>query len=206
VKDFKTSLKNRTRGEIFFNTKSSTWDELDFFLVKIEGADLNTSIQQIKGSWSEAFPGTPFDYFFLDTYFDTFYREERQFAGVFGFFCFIGVAVACLGLYGLSSYNTTSRTKEIGIRKSLGASARGIIWMFSKDYVRLVIAASAVGIPVGMWALNEWLQNYPNRINLQADVVVMPLLIMLVIAIATVGSQTYRSAQTNPVEALKYAE
>ena len=114
------------------------------------------------------FNDAPFDYFFLDTYFDTFYKEERQFASVFGFFSIIGVTITCMGLFGLSLFDTGSRTKEVGIRKSLGGSPSGIMWLFSKEYLKLICIASVISIPIGAWILNDWLKTYPQRIELGA--------------------------------------
>ena len=165
--------------------------------------DIKHSVAQLESQWNTLFDNSPFDYFFLDTYFDRFYKTEQQFAGVFGFFSIIGVIVACMGLFGLSLYNTVSRAKEIGIRKSLGGSVRSIIWLFSWDYIKLVIIASIIGLPVGVWALSNWLKSYPNRIALHLDVVLVPLLITLSIAMLTVGYHTYKTGHMDPVKSLR---
>lgn len=175
----------------------------DNFIVKLSGNDVSHTIGQLKKVWEQLFQGVPFDYYFLDTYFDTFYKEERHFASVFGFFCLIAVVISCLGLFGLSSYNTASRTKEIGIRKSLGATAANLVWMFSRDYLRLVLIAATIGIPVGILLLNKWLNNYPDRISIQADIIIVPLILLVSISVVTVGVQTFKSAQADPVKALK---
>ncbi len=149
------------------------------------------------------FNNSPFDYFFLDSYFDTFYRTEQQFAGVFGFFSMVGVMITCLGLFGLSTYNTGSRTKEIGIRKTLGGSPRSIMWMFSKEYLNLVLAASLISIPIGVWLLNNWLKNYPQRIEFGADFIIVPFILIVLIAQLTVGYQTFKAAHMDPVKSLR---
>ncbi len=198
VKDFNLNLKLPTAGEVFFETSL-----YDFFLLKLSADNIRPSIAEIEKEWKLLFTDVPFDYFFLDTYFDTFYREEQRFAGVFGFFSIIGILITCMGLFGLSLYDTSSRTKEIGIRKSLGASVSSIMWLFSKDYLSLVLKAALVVIPVGIFLLNEWLKNYPSRINLQADTVVFPLAIMFCIAIFTVGYHTFKTANMDPVKSLR---
>lgn len=203
IKDFNTSVKFPVGGEIFYYQAWNRLTQFENFLVKISGEDISTSIRQIEKTWTELFPDTPFDYFFLDSYFETFYNEERQFAGVFGFFTIIAVIIACMGLFGLSSYSTRIRTKEIGIRKSLGASAGNIVWMFSRDYIRLVLAASALGIPAGIFLLSEWLKNYPDRIRLEWDAILIPVLLMICTAVLTVGFQTLKAAKLNPVESLR---
>ena len=149
------------------------------------------------------FNDTPFDYFFLDTYFDTFYKEERQFASVFGFFSIIGVTITCMGLFGLSLFDTSSRIKEVGIRKSLGGSPSGIMWLFSKAYLKLILLASVISIPVGTWILNNWLKNYPQRIELGVDIIVVPVVLMVLIALFTIGYQTFKAAHMNPVSSLR---
>jgi putative ABC transport system permease protein len=160
-------------------------------------------MNEIQHEWSDLFNNAPFDYFFLDTYFDTFYKEERQFTGVFGFFSIIGVTITCMGLFGLSLFDTGSRTKEVGIRKSLGGSPSGIMWLFSKEYLKLICMASVVSIPVGAWVLDSWLKNYPQRIALGADIIVVPVVLMILISVFTIGYQTFKSAHMNPVNSLR---
>ncbi len=157
----------------------------------------------IEKEWKQLFSQTPFDYFFLDTYFDTFYKEERQFAEVFAFFSVIGILITCMGLFGLSLFDTNNRIKEIGIRKSLGASVRSIMWLFSKDYMKLVLIAGIIATPVGIYLLDAWLANYPQRIDLTADAVMFPLILMCCIAIFTVGYHTYKTACVDPVKSLR---
>ena len=160
-------------------------------------------MDEIQHEWSDLFNDTPFDYFFLDTYFDTFYKEERQFASVFGFFSIIGVTITCMGLFGLSLFDTGSRTKEVGIRKSLGGSPSGIMWLFSKEYLKLICIASVISIPIGMWILGDWLKNYPRHIELGADIIVVPVVLMILIALFTIGYQTFKAAHMNPVNSLR---
>lgn len=205
VKDFNLNLKIPSAGEVFH--KRNFYDVnnnlYSVFLVKLSTNDLNASIGKIEKEWKLVFSDAPFDYFFLDNYFDTFYKEEQHFAGVFGFFSVIGILVTCMGLFGLSLYDTSSRAKEIGIRKSLGASVKSIMWLFSKDYMVLVLSAAVVGIPAGIFLLNEWLKNYPRRINLQLADGLFPLAILFLIAIVTVGYHTFKTANMDPVKSLR---
>jgi putative ABC transport system permease protein len=203
VKDFNTSMKLGVSPEIFYHNPWFHVYAFENFLVKISSKDIPATLEQIEKAWTELFPHTPFEYMFLDTYFDSFYREEQRFGGVFAFFSIIGVILSCMGLFGLSSYSTASRTKEIGIRKSLGGTAGNIMWLFSKDYMKLVLLAGLVAMPVSYWLLDKWLENYPNRITLQADAVLIPLALMICIAILAVGYQTFKAAHVNPVESLK---
>jgi len=201
VNDFTASVKQPAYGSIFH--KKAPYNFTHYFVLRLATANLSITLTEIEADWKTLFSNAPFDYFFLDTYFDTFYKEERQFAGVFGFFSVVGVVITCMGLFGLSMYNTTSRTKEIGIRKSLGGSSRGIIWLFAKEYLNLVLLAGVISIPIGAWLLNNWLKNYPNRIEFSADFIIVPVLLMVLIAQFTVGYQTFKAAHSNPVMSLR---
>jgi len=207
IGDFFTSVKDPAQGVVMLN---GHWNEnggyvayTNFFIMKLSTQNVASTMQKIQQEWSATFNDAPFDYFFLDTFFNTFYKEERQFAGVFGFFSIIGVVVTCMGLFGLSLFDTGSRTKEVGIRKALGGSPSGIMWLFSKTYLKLILMASAVSIPVGIWILNDWLKNYPQRIELGTDIIVVPFVLMTFIALSTIGYQTFKAAHMNPVTSLK---
>lgn len=205
VRDFNFSQKSVVSGAVFLrqNWNEAFDEDYDHFLIKLSTNNLSQSMTRLEKEWKDLFTDAPFDYFFLDTYFDTFYREEQQFAGVFGFFSILGILITCMGLFGLSLYDTGSRTKEIGIRKSLGGTATNIIWLFSKDYLKLVLTAGVLAVPISYWLLTQWLENYPDRIRVEGDAVLIPILLMLCIAMFTVGYQTFKAANVNPVESLK---
>ena len=202
--DFTTSLKiplfRHALRYKYFSTGSS---HFNYFMVKLKGNNGTDAVAGLQKEWSSLFPETPLDYFFLSNFFHALYKDEYQFAGVFGFFSVVGVVITCMGLYGLSLYNTTIRTKEIGIRKSLGGSVSSIMWLFSKDYLKLIVVASVLALPVGIWQLDNWLNGYPNRISLGADVAIIPVAIALGIAVVTVGYHTYRAACMSPVNSLR---
>lgn len=204
VKDFSTSTKEPLQGLVMHHREIYAFDtRINFFVVKLSTQNLSSTMAEIQSEWSSLFNDAPFDYFFLDTYFDTFYKEERQFASVFGFFSIIGVTITCMGLFGLSSFDTSSRTKEVGIRKSMGGSPSGIIWLFSKAYLKLIFIASIISLPIGAWILNGWLNNYPQRIEFGADIIIVPLVLMIFIALLTIGYQTFKTAHMNPVSSLR---
>jgi putative ABC transport system permease protein len=206
VKDFSANLKVKNGAEIFLSrdmfTGNALWGYMNMF-VRVSNKDIKTSVDVLEARWAEIFGDMPKDYFFLDKYFDTFYKQERQFAGVFGYFAMIGIAVTCMGLFGLSVYETNSRRKEIGIRKTVGASAFRILWMFSENYLKLVLISVLITIPFAYSILREWLNNYPDHIVLQWDALVVPALIMCFLAIGTVGYHTLKAASTNPVNSLR---
>ena len=203
IKDFSTSMKEPAQGTAIHHRDIYPITYINYFVIKLSTQHLASTMNEIEHEWSELFDNTPFDYFFLDTYFDTFYKEERQFAGVFGFFSIIGVTITCMGLFGLSLFDTGSRTKEVGIRKSLGGSPSGIMWLFSKEYLKLICIASVISIPVGIWILGDWLRNYPRHIELGADIIIVPVVLMILIALFTIGYQTFKAAHMNPVSSLR---
>ncbi len=171
--------------------------------VKISTADLPKTIAGLKSNWKAFFPGDQFDYFFLDQHFNEQYHADRQFGQVFAAFTGIGIFVACLGLFGLVSYTIVQRTKEIGIRKVLGASVSGILQLLYKDFAQLVVVAFLVSAPLGWWAANKWLQTYAFRINISWILFAAPFVAVFVIAFATVSYLTIKAALMNPVKSLK---
>jgi putative ABC transport system permease protein len=145
------------------------------------------------------FQGNPFDYFFLDDFFNQKYQADQQFGKVFGLFAALAILVACLGLFGLASFTITQRTKEIGIRKVLGASESNILFLLSKDFATLILLSNLIAWPMAYWGINQWLQNYPYRIGLSPWLFIIPALIVLAIALLTISVQTIRTARSNPL-------
>jgi len=171
--------------------------------VKISTANLPQTIATLKNNWKTFFPGDQFDYFFLDQHFNEQYHADRQFGNVFAAFTGIGIFVACLGLFGLVSYTIVQRTKEIGIRKVLGASVNGILQLLYKDFAQLVVVAFVVSAPLGWYASHKWLQTYAFRIDISWTLFVFPFIIVLLVAFATVSYLSVKAALMNPVKSLK---
>jgi putative ABC transport system permease protein len=178
----------------------------NFYTIKIQGGQVNLSetIALIEASWNEAFPNNPFDYFFLDTYYNNLYKAEFRFRQVFGLFTALAIFIACLGLLALSSYTTLQRTKEIGIRKVLGASVTSILILLSRDYIKLILIAFAIAIPVANYFMHEWLEAFAYRIEIQWWLFTLPGIMVLLIALLSVSSQSWRAARRNPVDSLRY--
>jgi putative ABC transport system permease protein len=144
-----------------------------------------------------------FSYFFLDQKFNQQYQADAQFGQVIATFSGLAVFVACLGLFGLSSYTIVQRTKEIGIRKVLGASVAQIVRLLSVEFVTVIFVASLLAMPIAYFALNEWLSSYETRITLSPWLFAAPMALILFLAFATVSFQTLKTALTNPVNSLK---
>lgn len=171
--------------------------------VKINAADAQQTIEALHRTWKTYFPGDQYDYFFLDDHFNQQYHADKQFGQVFATFTLIAIIVACLGLFGLVSYTIVQRTKEIGIRKVLGATVNNIVQMLYKDFVWLILIAFCISIPLGLYAINKWLQGYAFRIDIGAFLFVIPFFIVMAIALVTVSLQSVKAALANPVKSLK---
>ncbi len=149
------------------------------------------------------YPNSTFDYFFIDEMYNDQYLAESRFGKVVVTFSVLAVLIACLGLFGLSSYTITQRTKEIGIRKVLGASVSQIVTLLSGNFIRVVMVASLLALPLAWLAMTEWLSSYAVRIELTAWIFIVPVAIIVTTALVTVSVQTVKSAMANPVDSLK---
>ncbi|MEM9857254.1 MAG: ABC transporter permease [Bacteroidota bacterium] len=176
----------------------------NFYSVSISTNDIPYLIEKIEDEWKAEFPGNPFDFFFLDDHYDQQYKSEIQFGKVFGLFAGLAIFIACLGLFGLASYMTAQRTKEIGVRKILGASLASVLSLLSKDFVRLILVSILFAIPVSWFVMDDWLSGFANQINLSWWIFTAPSILILVIALGTVALQTIRAGISNPVDSLRH--
>jgi putative ABC transport system permease protein len=167
------------------------------------GSTLSRVIDLVRAQWEAAFPGNPFEYFFLDDYFNAQYQSDRRFGWVFTLFSGLAILIACLGLFGLSLFSAVQRTKEVGIRKVHGATTGRLLVLLSGDFVRLVLAANLIAWPLAYLGLREWLGNYAFRIDLSPWLFVLPSLLVLAVALLTVSVQTLKAARSRPAEALR---
>ncbi len=176
----------------------------EYLLIRVQPPNISGTISQIGGVWNTFTNGRPFDPFFLDESLDQLYRAEERLSRVF--LCFSGLAIfiACIGLFGLAAFAAQQRTKEIGVRKVLGATVANIVGLLSSDFVKLVLLANLLAWPVAYYAMNQWLQNFAYRIDVGWWVFALAGGLALLIALATVSSQAIKAALTNPVESLRY--
>ena len=181
-------------------------DARGYYSVKIEqaGGNLPATIAAVQKSWNTHFPDDPFSHFFLNDFFDRQYEADLLFGKVFGFFAVLAILVAALGLFGLSSYNVIQRTKEIGIRKVLGASVSGIVGLLSQDFLKLVLLALLAATPLAWYVMNKWLLNFAFRIDMSWWMFLLAGALALLIAFLTVSVQSVRAALSDPVKALRY--
>jgi putative ABC transport system permease protein len=167
------------------------------------GTDLTKTLAAIKQKYEAFFPGNLFDYFFLDENFNRQYQNERLFSKAFSIFATLAILVACLGLFGLAMFSTIQRTKEIGVRKVLGASVSNILLLLSKEFVKLVIIASVIAFPVAWWVMNKWLQDFSYRISISWWIFLAAGSAALLIALITISFQAIKAAIANPVKSLR---
>ena len=175
-----------------------------FYSCKVQGENVTATLQSIQQVYKEFFHDNPFDYFFLDEFFDQQYKADQQFGKVFLLFSGLAIFVACLGLLGLVAFTTSQRTKEIGIRKVLGASIQSIVALLSKDFIKLIFVASVLALPIAYWVMQQWLENYAFRIDIGWWLLLVPVIMVLLIALLTVSFQTVKAALENPVKSLRY--
>ncbi|GAB5518873.1 MAG: ABC transporter permease [Rhodothermales bacterium] len=174
-----------------------------FFSMKVNTADMQATLAAIEAVYTEQFPGNPFSYFFADEAFDKQYRADQRFGVLFGTFALFALVVACLGLIGLAAYMVAQRTKEIGVRKVLGASSTGIVRLLLSDFAKLVGLAFVVAMPLAYVALDAWLDNFATRIDLSIPLFIMPGLAVMMLALLTVSYHTLRTARSRPITALR---
>jgi len=175
----------------------------NYFYVKVNTHNLPQTILTVEDKYSEFFPGNSFSYFFLDEFFNLQYQVDQNFITAFSLFASLGVLLACLGLFGLSFFTTAQRTKEIGIRKVIGATTGNILVLLVKDFSKLVLLAALLASPITYFVFNQWLTGYAYHIKISWTMLAIPGLIVLTVAIFTVSYQTIKAALLNPVEPLK---
>jgi putative ABC transport system permease protein len=203
VKDFHFSSLHDEIKPVVFNISSSASYPLQFMWVRIGGKQLSSTMSFIEQTWKKFEPEFPFQYSFMDEDIEQLYRAEERFLGVFITFASLAIFIACLGVFGLASYTATQRTKEIGIRKVLGASIYSLVLLLSKDFTRLVLLSFVIATPVAWYMMHQWLQNFAYRIDINAWVFVLSGLLALLIAWLTVSIQSVKAALANPVKSLR---
>lgn len=171
--------------------------------VKLTPGDLPATIAQIKKKYEEFFPGNLFDYNFLDETFNRQYENEQLFGKAFGIFAGLAIFVACLGLLGLTMFATIQRTKEIGVRKVLGASVSNIVLLLSTSFLKLILLSAIVAFPLAWWAMNTWLEDFAYRVNMGWWIFILAGASALLIALTTISFQAIKAAIANPIKSLR---
>lgn len=200
VKDFHNQSFHTGIDPLCITTQSNWYNRI---AVKINPSDLRHTLEALAPVWKEAFPDHVYEYDFLDEQIARFYEQDYRILLLIQTFAGIAIIIGCLGLYGLVSFMTAQKTKEVGVRKVLGASIRNILWLFGKEFARLLLIAFLIAAPVAWWIMNSWLENFVYRINIGADIFVMAVAITSVVAVLTVGYRSLKAALMNPVKSLR---
>ena len=199
VKNFHyQSLRDRIDPLIFMLD-----DARGYISFRIKTEDISSTIAHLRSTWDEFSAGQPFEYTFLDQEFNLLYENEEQISEIFGVFAFLSIFIACLGLYALAAFTAEQRTKEIGIRKVLGATIMSIITLLSKEFSRLVIISFILAVPVAYYFMSQWLADFEYRTVVKWQTFIIAGVVAFLVASLTMGSQSYQAARVNPARSLK---
>ncbi|MFQ5650883.1 MAG: ABC transporter permease [bacterium] len=206
MRDFNfTSLHRQIVPFALFHVSSNSYTIPDSYIaIRVRTRELGKLLRRLETEWHALAPATPFEYSFLDDNLESQYRAEQRLGNIFLIFTSLAILVACLGLFGLTSYSAEQRTQEIGIRKVLGASVAAITMALLKEFTKWVLVANLIAWPVAWFAMNRWLQNFAYRIDISWSVFALAGGLALVIALLTVSTQAIGAALANPVESLRY--
>ena len=195
----RSTLKNNVEPTIITHSETTRST-----LLKIDGEAMAASINGIQGLWNRFFPNTPFSYQFLDQRFEKLYLEDRKFGTIFLNFAILAILLASIGLFGLSSYLSIQRTKEVGVRKILGATVNNIVLLFFRDFLWLILISIVIGLPLIYLGMNDWLNSYAFRIDFPWLWLIIAIFSILLLTFFTVSYQTWRLARLNPAETVRY--
>ena len=199
VKDFNFSSMHQHITPLIFQLGVNSGT----IAVRIETKNIPSLLGKIESNWKLMAPGQPFNYSFMDADFNNNYKSERQTGRLFITFAIFAIFIGCLGLFGLVTFAAQQRKKEIGVRKVLGASVRGIATMLSRDFARLVLLAALIAFPIAWWAMNKWLETFAFRISISWWIFVVAGILAIAIALITVSFQAINAARANPVKSLR---
>jgi putative ABC transport system permease protein len=203
--DFKyRGLGNRTEPVIFRGSES--WS--GYYSIKLDLSDnpqrnISEVISLARDQWEMEFRESPFDYFFLDDFFNAQYKSEVRFGRIFGLFSGLAIVIACLGLFGLSSYTISRRTREIGIRKVLGASVPNILLLLSRNYMVLILISFIIAVPASYLGITRWLDEFPAKFEPDPLLFIYPGIIVFILMILIISYQTLTTARSNPVDSIR---
>ena len=203
IKDFQYHSLHRAIDPMLVHIFPNTY-YYDYLSVRLRPGNVPETLAALERAWNQFNPERPFEYTFLDEKFDALYRAEERLSLLFGYFSILAVMIACLGLFGLAAFTAEQRTKEIGLRKTLGATVGGIVLLLSKDLLKLIAVAFVVGAPLAFLVMNRWLEDFAVRVDISWPMFLVVGLTTLALAWLTVGYHAIRAALADPVESLRY--
>jgi putative ABC transport system permease protein len=201
INDFNFTSLHDQIGPLVISQNPSYYS---YLLFKIQPGDPTETLAYMKNILKDLIPGIPFEYQFLDQEFDNLYKSEIKLSRIVSVFTVLAIFIACIGLFGLSAYDTMQRTKEIGVRKVMGSSTAQVVSLFLKENIRLIIISLVIAIPSSYWVMNIWLQDFAYRINIGFSIILMAMIFVLGITLLTVTYHAVRAAFINPSETLRY--
>ncbi|MEM7659071.1 MAG: FtsX-like permease family protein, partial [Bacteroidota bacterium] len=175
----------------------------DLASIRTKPGNLTEQLNKLEEVYRSTFPNGPFDYFFMDQEYEKQYRSDERFREVFSYLTGFAILIACIGLFGLVSFTVAKRAREIGIRKVLGAEVSSIISLLAREFIWLIVIASAVAIPLTYVLLGNWLEQFANHIDLHWWLLILPALLVIAVAGLTILSQTYQIATNTPIKSLR---
>jgi putative ABC transport system permease protein len=199
VKDYHHMSLQKAIDPVIFYPQNSN----DYITVKLTPDEIQSKMSKLENVYKSYFPGNPFEYFFMDENFSKQYVSEKQYGQIFTTASVWAIFIACLGLFGLATFTVETRTKEIGIRKVLGASVASIVGLLSLDFLKLVFAAIVIACPIAWYFMTDWLKDFENRIPISWWIFAAGGVIAIIIAVLTIGLQSVKAALMNPVKSLK---
>jgi putative ABC transport system permease protein len=200
VKDFNTRSLHRDIPPVLMSSWKDVYQTIN---IKLQGGNIKQTLASVEKMWNQTYPNYVYEYQFLDDKIAAFYKADSQLSQLYKIFAGIAIFISCLGLYGLVSFMAVQRTKEVGIRKTLGASVANIVYLFSKEFTLLILVAFVISAPIGWYFMNKWLQDFTYKINLSVGIFITAIAVSVVIAWATVGYKAIQAALANPVQSLR---
>lgn len=204
AKDFHLASLHSEIQPLVFSLRTPQTTSINWIAVKLTGNNLEGTLNYIKESWKNIEPVNPFEFAFMDNTIQEMYIAEKKFGTIFTLFTALAIFIACMGIFGLASYSVRQRTKEIGLRKILGASISQISFMLSASFIKPLLISFVLAIPLVWMGMSRWLENFAYRTSISAEVFVIAAVLIIVLALISVSIQSLRAALANPVEALKY--
>jgi putative ABC transport system permease protein len=200
TKDFHfTSLKNEVKPFGFICVPRNGFN----FTIKLSADNIKSTLSHLEREWKNFRAKRDFEYVFLDDTFSKLYASEARFQKLFISLVILGILIACLGLLGLATFSAQQRVKEIGVRKVLGASVPHVVALLSKDFLKLVLIALVLAVPIAWYLMNEWLKDFAYRVDIEWWIFIVAAIIAIIIAFITISTQAIKAAMSNPVKSLR---
>jgi putative ABC transport system permease protein len=203
IKDFHYKTLHEAVNPLVIQSNEMIFSRMSFVVARLKPGTYTEALSQIESKWKELAPDMPFQFRFLDNVVEAHYQKEKRMSEIFTLFSSFSIFIAFIGLFGLSAYTVSLRNKEIGIRKVLGASVSQLAALLSKEFMRMVLIAFVIAIPVSWYATNQWLQNFAYRIDISWWIFALAGMLAVAIALITVSFQAIKAALANPVKSLR---